>query len=328
MVIAHEVVLRAPAPDAGQVVREQALQEGEAAFAGHIEATHVRNVEEPSDLAHRNVLLANGRVLLGQLPAAEVHNASTEGDVTFEEWSSARRASRQVQSARRRLRGRYLFVVSAARIGDYLGDIESPIHSPFQLLSELWCRRRAMQDPRQDQLGALVVGGRGHEQLTLADSRGLARQRGVDLSGDAGLGVTGEVRLSAVGKRAHGVEQADRALLDQVDQGQCLLASCSGKTYDAVNVAGHQPVLAGAVAQRRPLEQHFLLALRERPSQSGLARQRLEGVVVIAAIVARVQLRVGKRCHTLDFTTPPKTVFPGSRPGQCSTFYTAGKAGA
>src|SRR5712692_3601474 len=107
LVIAHEVVLRAPAADAGQVVREQALQEGDAGFAGHLEATHVRDVEEPGGLAHRNVLVAYGRVLLGQLPAAEVHHASTEGDVTFEEWSSARGASRQVQSARRRLRGRW-----------------------------------------------------------------------------------------------------------------------------------------------------------------------------------------------------------------------------
>ncbi|HAF19336.1 MAG TPA: hypothetical protein DCK96_06250 [Chloroflexi bacterium] len=62
-----------------------------------------------------------------------------------------------------------------------------------------------MQDPRQDQLGALVVGGRSHELLSLAHGRGLSRQPGVDLSGDAGFGKTVEVRLSAVGERTDGV---------------------------------------------------------------------------------------------------------------------------
>src|SRR5207245_9967895 len=74
--VAHEVVLGPPWANAGKIVGQKTLKELEAAVAVQPESTHVRDIEKAGGPAHREVLIANRRVLLRKLPSPEVDHAS------------------------------------------------------------------------------------------------------------------------------------------------------------------------------------------------------------------------------------------------------------
>ena len=63
------------------VVGQQPLEVIGGAGALDVEAPHVAQVEHSRDRPHREVLVADRGVLLGQIPAAEVDHPPAEGDV-------------------------------------------------------------------------------------------------------------------------------------------------------------------------------------------------------------------------------------------------------
>ncbi|MNI31589.1 hypothetical protein D3C73_854760 [compost metagenome] len=65
----------------GDVVGDQALQEGEGVRAGNVDVQHVRHVEHASVLAHRVVFLKLRAVGQGHVPAAEIDHSGAGGDV-------------------------------------------------------------------------------------------------------------------------------------------------------------------------------------------------------------------------------------------------------
>ena len=102
--VTDEVVLRLSMPKGREVIGHEALQKLEAGVAGDAKTSHVRDIEQAGDLAHREVLVADGGVLLRHLPSAEVDHPSAQGDVAFVERRALQGASRQPR--RRTLRGR------------------------------------------------------------------------------------------------------------------------------------------------------------------------------------------------------------------------------
>src|SRR5439155_13536142 len=79
--VAHQGVLGLTGADPGEVVREQALEEGEGALAADPETPHVADVEEPGDRPHGTVLVADAGVLLGHLPAPEIDQPAAQRPV-------------------------------------------------------------------------------------------------------------------------------------------------------------------------------------------------------------------------------------------------------
>ena len=75
------------------VVGEQPLQQRERAGAARLDLAHVRDVEDPARLAHRQVLLADALVLDRHLPAGELHELRAGGLVALEQGRAAQRSA-------------------------------------------------------------------------------------------------------------------------------------------------------------------------------------------------------------------------------------------
>ena len=71
-----------PSVELGDVVARHALQEGERAGTLQLELAHVRDVEEPGRLPHREVLGDHAAVLDRHLPAGEGHHLRAQGAVS------------------------------------------------------------------------------------------------------------------------------------------------------------------------------------------------------------------------------------------------------
>ena len=93
--VAEKVVLRLALAKHCQVVGDEVLQKLQARVAGDPEAPHVRDVEEAGDSAHREMLVADGAVLLRHLPTAEIHHPRTQCDVAFVERCASQGAIRR-----------------------------------------------------------------------------------------------------------------------------------------------------------------------------------------------------------------------------------------
>ena len=72
------------------VVRGEALHERQGARPGDRELAHVRAVEEPGRGAHRAVFVDQPLVLDGHLPAGEIDDLATGGDMSFVERRAAK----------------------------------------------------------------------------------------------------------------------------------------------------------------------------------------------------------------------------------------------
>ena len=102
----------------------------------------------------------------------------------------------------------------------------------------------------QQQLRSLVVFRSGYEQLRVAHRRGLGADGGVHLLADPALGKRCEVGLGAGSEGSRRFDQAERALLDEVRHRKTLVLAPLGEADHHAEVGGHQPVQAGAIAQR------------------------------------------------------------------------------
>src|SRR4029077_19532008 len=65
--------------------------------------------------------------------------------------------------------GEHLFVIAETGFSDHAGDVERPVDRPLELLGELRGGRVAVKLAFHHQLGALVVGGSGNEELAFMD---------------------------------------------------------------------------------------------------------------------------------------------------------------
>ncbi|TAN33359.1 hypothetical protein EPN29_06295 [bacterium] len=92
--------------------------------------------------------------------------------------------------------GEQLFVVPPAGVGHDLGDVAGALHRPFELLGELVLGGQAVKLAAQQQLGALVVGGGGDQQLRITHGGRLGRDGGIQVGADPLLGEAAEITLS------------------------------------------------------------------------------------------------------------------------------------
>ena len=95
VLLGEDGVLRAVLGDLRHVVGEDPLQERLGAGAGGLDLAHVRDVEDPRVLAHREMLLADARVLDRHLPAGERDELGAGGDVPVVQGGSLERVLAQ-----------------------------------------------------------------------------------------------------------------------------------------------------------------------------------------------------------------------------------------
>src|SRR5207245_3181991 len=172
--------------------------------------------------------------------------------------------------------GEQFFVVPAPGVSDHTSDVERPLERPLKLFSEFGGGRFAVQQPARNQLGSLIVRGGGHEQLRFADGSSVGCDGGVHLGVNPTFGESGEVRLSALGKRTDRFQKPDGALLNQVGNRQSLLSSGCGQADDHIQVRRHEALLARSIAKSRALEKPRFLAGRQMAGDSCLLDQRAQ----------------------------------------------------
>src|SRR6266513_1539764 len=142
LLVANEVVLRVPVPEGREIVGDQSLQELERRRAGQPESAHVGHIEQPRDLAHRQVLVANRGVLLRHLPPAEVDHPPTEGHMAAVERCAVQRYSPSAGPSRSAASAgsmnassssSCLSLASATTLATY--RVRSTVHSSFSAIS-------------------------------------------------------------------------------------------------------------------------------------------------------------------------------------------------
>ena len=159
--------------------------------------------------------------------------------------------------------GEKLLVVPAPRFCDDPGDVAGSVHRPLELLRNLVLRGWPVKLTAQKELRPLVVVGSGNKELAVTDRACLGGQRGVHLLADLPLGKLREVLLAADRIELHGLDKADRSLLDEVGHRQPFVFASFGEADHKAKVGGDHPVEACPVSGGRPFEKALLLVLVE-----------------------------------------------------------------
>src|SRR5216683_2672678 len=173
-----------------------------------------------------------------------------------------------------------LLVVAAPRIGHDLRDVARPVNCPLELLRDLRRGRLVTQVAAKQHLGPFVVVGRGDQELGVTHRGRFGGDRGLHLLANPVLRKLGKVSLVARRESMHCFEQAQRAFLDQVEHGKPPVFAGLGEADDESEVGGHEAFLAGAVAERRLLEQVGPLGLSQRWRHPGLLAQLAQERVI------------------------------------------------
>ena len=134
-------------------------------------------------------------------------------------------------------------------------DLRRPLLGPFQLLGQLGDGHLATQLPPQADLSALVVLGRPHRRLAVADGSLLVGQRPVHADGD--LPPAGDLEVGAADRpeAADGLHEAERALLEEVALAQPTVPALLGSGCNPVQVSLEQLLLGMAIPSGGGLEQ-------------------------------------------------------------------------
>ena len=111
-----------------------------------------------------------------------------------------------------------------------------------------------------------------------ADRPGLVRQRAGDGLADPPGGIGGELEALPVVELLRGADQAERALLDQVQERQPLVAVVLGDGDDESQVRLHHLLLGVQVSALDPLGQVDLLLGGEQPDLADVLEEQLQGV--------------------------------------------------
>ena len=81
--VAHERVLAETGRELADVVSQNAIQKLRSSRAAHSDFAHVRDVENPGGISHREMFVCDARVLHGHLPTAELDEFAAEFLVGF-----------------------------------------------------------------------------------------------------------------------------------------------------------------------------------------------------------------------------------------------------